>query len=1034
MTPDLDQTLSLKAQLKDQVTPILKKIERNTQTTSDALLKLTQSFEDSGERVGRSTTSMADRVGENLNKVKSHVQGTQASFREFGDEANQSSRKIGQALEDALYTAGAEKRLGDLGKDLSGLDRVFGAMASRQRAVSGKARILQAISRDNINKKVIPAFQELHGTLDKYPDTLENINKLEEDRLKLLDDGGTTLGRVEGRLKGFSAAAEEIKFGVQDALSLVTAGAFGAVGMRVQDQQRTVGQLAGTEAFTQTPALLQATTMQARTTMNEIEPFYETIKDLRSISDEMFPSYVAGMVDIQKATGMAGEEIEVMRDQLMRLGAVKLPDYVEVMDTAAYLSQTSTASMGDMSETIQVATVRMLDFAEAQRKTFLQQSMAAAATAKDMGMQADTYEDLRQTLLHSDEAYARLSGLFRNAGVTTPMEELVRNPAKLADAMRQLAKAYDIDLSSRGGVRFFENVMAPAGISEDLFRLARNDVVTTGEGTGGTAMERLAQIEAGKAEGTIGDTAQKIRGLFSEQMEQAQSKWQSFAIPTGEKLIKGAAKVVEKFNEYLDLAIKTFQKLDAKLGGKLTTAMAIGIGVKAGWSLLRGVAKGAGALGLPIPKFMTATGPIGGAMSAMGLGPGGGMGSFIKRILVIGGLAFGAKKGYDYLQERKVAKTLTPEKLDELIELQKKQIAEMKGEGDPLAAGSKARRQLLLRELMKRREEMTPKTPQTGLQKMVKGFLFDILTPFNELRPSFQNFIKFLKFEARELAEFMALMTKVVYMEIDKIRFGFEVLDYLFTGSHLILDNAKQKIVNWAKEIVTAFDAMLEWITKKVEKVLKFFGIERQEKKEPTHKNLSKVRESVEAGLAKQPKKLSIREQMRRRTKAMELQLDTRHMSAAELAIELDKPVVEPAPGGGKKRPASWDSDETVGNYLTRTMLGESAAPPSESVTEAAAAAASTPTAPTPDLTTREGVRYAEKIGAATRLEIPAMTEVAQVGAQQRDLLTSAVEYLRKIVDNTSPNTSQNPVDMVRRTLTPGTIRAWDWEAAGTGR
>jgi len=594
MTPDLDQTLSLKAQLNDLVTPTLRKIEQNTRTTSDALNQLVQAFEQAGAQTGSSTKGMTDKVGDNLDQLQAKLKETGGGFREFGEEASQNSRKVGQALEDALYTEGATRKLDELDKDLGGVNRVFTSMASRQRSISGKARNLQAVTKDNINKRVIPAFEELHATLDDYPDTLKEINSLEEGRMKMLSEGGSVLSRVGERLKGLTGIPEKIKFGVADMAGVVTGGMLGVAGMKVQEQQREVARVGGVDAFQALPGELTKATMQAQTTMDVAGPFVLALKELNATSSELIPETVSQMVNLSKATGMSVEETVALQHAYTRLGGVKLPDYEEIMSGALSAAQESAATWDDMSATIQEASLHMLNYSEAQRKTFVNNQIAATAAAKDLGLQADAFETLRDNILDNSDAYARFAGMLASAGSAFAPDEALRDANTLIDAMQDIINtsgAKSLDMETFQGRQVYQQVFAPLGIGEDMFRRMVKGM-PEGEGVlGQTAAERLAKVEAG-APTAVEETSKAIRGTVAEQYEQIQGTWDSGIITPGTKLIEGFGVVVDKFGNFLEQGVTAFQRFDESVGGKASTGVAAA-GAAAG---VYGAGQGLGAL------------------------------------------------------------------------------------------------------------------------------------------------------------------------------------------------------------------------------------------------------------------------------------------------------------------------------------------------------------------------------------------------------------------------------------------------------
>jgi len=284
VTPDLDQTLSLKAQLTDTVSPQLQKIERNAQQARQTLQSMIDAIQGGEGTMGAAASKMASGVEDSTDKLRKDLDGVSQSFKETGQSATENSQKIGSAIQDALYSKGADEKIGELEADLGKLNRTMSGMASSQRTVSGRARSISAIAHDNLNKKIIPAFQELHGTLDQYPDTLAKINSLEENRMDMLDGrgggGGDVLAGVADRSGGgggIDSALRGVQLGLNDLAAAISTTVLGEAGISMQERKAGGARIGGADMFEQIPYIIEQASDAARTSMDNITPIVEMI-------------------------------------------------------------------------------------------------------------------------------------------------------------------------------------------------------------------------------------------------------------------------------------------------------------------------------------------------------------------------------------------------------------------------------------------------------------------------------------------------------------------------------------------------------------------------------------------------------------------------------------------------------------------------------------------------------------------------------------------------------------------------------------
>jgi hypothetical protein len=560
MTPDLDQTLSLKAQLVDQVSPALEKIDKSSQTTQEALKKMAESGEQAGETLGRSTTNMADKTDHATGKMKDSLGQAGSAFKEFGTSASEGSKQAGKALEEALYSGNTASRLQSLEKDLKDLDSTFGSMAGVQRAATGRARSLSHISHDSINKKLIPAFQELHGTLDQYPDTLSKINKMEQDRMNMLEggEGGNILSKVGSRIAGVSdriAEAQGALGEMWDMVKGVTApiagllglAAFSKAGGQAQEVQRTMLQVGGIDEAQQVPVQLAQTMHQAQIPLDEAAEQMLLITQYAADAADEMPSIVTQMTNISKATGVASSEVIGLRDKIVSLADVDGEGFQRLFARVSSYATETRADISEMTELFAQAGDEMIRFSGDARDAYANAVLAAGATARQFGMEAGAPGDLYEGARTNMEQAARLQGLIADTGKN--VYDLVRQGAKgelfadaISEAMKKLGGEQRFLDPNRNpqlvGPEYhaFQEIVGQAGVTEDMFMRAI-EAVRQHRAEGGT--EDFYQIFMREAEriqkGTeaIDDKAAIFRKTLAEQSERYLSEMNSGLIIPG---------------------------------------------------------------------------------------------------------------------------------------------------------------------------------------------------------------------------------------------------------------------------------------------------------------------------------------------------------------------------------------------------------------------------------------------------------------------------------------------------------------------
>jgi len=608
VTPDLDQSLSMKAQLDDKVTPELQKIERHARTTREAISQMVEEVQSGEGKLGSSASKMSSDVRESTATLKKELDEVSDSFRETSDNATQSSQKIGQAIEDSMYSQGASSKMNELDDDLGRLDRTFKGMASTQKSVSGKARSISAVAHDSLNTKVIPAFQNLHATLEDYPDTLEDINKMEEERMKMLEEGGGVMDRMKGRVEGVKTAVDEIQLGMMDAASVMSAGTLGVIGASVQEKQTSASQIQGSDIWESMPALLQDVSTQARTTMDNVMPIMEAMMELRSTPKDVMAPIVAEIYDIHKATGIAGESIVELRDQFTRLGGATPEEFTKLMDEAAFMAHETGMGMEEMFGVLQSSGDQIIMFARDARTAYVESAMAAAATEKTMGLDTGTAAGMLQSLYDSPEMVAKIQGLLAAGGSDASLAaggsdaslrdimqdgDQDRLLAEVSKASQNVYEGYDMkDSQDRRAL----SLQTDGFVTADMLTRFREGVTETGEGKD---IEDIKAAMLTDAQGTIKEDAGMIRTTTAERTEQMMGAFQKGLIIPAEKTIDSFSKVVEGFGFAVGEMSDFFIEKDRESGGQWSTLVAGAVAGEAAVTAQKAVGGAIGKLDVP---------------------------------------------------------------------------------------------------------------------------------------------------------------------------------------------------------------------------------------------------------------------------------------------------------------------------------------------------------------------------------------------------------------------------------------------------
>lgn len=613
-TGGLDQNLRLRASLDDEVSPSVDRIEKKVSASSETFRKFSQAASSAGKEAGQAVEGMSDTALSSLNRLEQALKDTQQAWEETRSKTKQSSKDIGSAIEDDLYSDKVTVRLQNLNKDFKELEQTMRGMADTRRAASARSRRASSSARDTVNEKLIPAFEVLHGTLEQYPGTLEKINKIEQDRLTILERGGEVLAQVKNRVGEVKQATGQLRLGIEDALSMAMAGTIGKPAMDLQERQRQLTRLGGGEQFDLAPQVLSETGMAAETSMANLAPMIDAIVELQSMGPEAMASIAEETYNVEKATGLAADRVIAMRDSLERIADIKGDDVSHMLDMIKVAADSSAASVEGMMGSLERSSEAMLALGDDARRAFAVSSMAASAQTANMGLGEDYTQNLRSRLIDDPQSYVKFKGfLAQTTGIN--LDDIIDDPEKLQQAAQLYAKSSGFtaeDMSDYIKRAQYKSVMGDIFSPEEFTRLYKGDEISvTGRGQRVTA-EGLEQ-----AEGAIKKQAELIRSGATEELEKIYGKMESTLIGPGkpaEVLARDTSFMLKHVNLLADKGIESFNKLDEVSDGLASLLIARGVEANAAYTAFKGV----GGLGKAILGTGTgfgAAGLMGGAFS-----------------------------------------------------------------------------------------------------------------------------------------------------------------------------------------------------------------------------------------------------------------------------------------------------------------------------------------------------------------------------------------------------------------------------------
>ena len=527
MASDIDQSLSLKAQLKDEISPALRKMNASIKTTQEALKELGTSTEQLSQTIGSSTQNMADSNSRSAEKLQEDLKKTGGAFQDLSKEARTSSKEVGEALKEAFSLGGQGKTVSEMDNELEGLKRTLEGMASTSRPITSKSKNVKALGTDTLNRKVIPAFTALHDTLDDFPDTLGGINAAGKSGEGSVNKLSSALGAVNERVSGLGKTFDKLKFTLLDFASAVTTGFFGSQGMKLRGLQTSAGRKRGPGAFRQAETTVPLISMLSKAPEDVWGPAYETLLDTSSLALETFPLITDRMVELSKATGLSTAAFADMFVEMKEISNLSGEEWLDVTKKINFFVASSRATIEEIQQALAGSTEEMLGFSRAARKAYAEHSMAVAAQSATAGIGAGAGGDMFRTLQRDPTALGQAQGLLNSQGMDYHLRTGVMSGemsdvfTNVADALAQFAqaeKAAGRNIQALEHRQAFEARFGSFASPEMALRLAERAQEL---GPGGFRDEAARLQKEGKDvnfQTLVGD----VRGTAAEKIEQLQ--------------------------------------------------------------------------------------------------------------------------------------------------------------------------------------------------------------------------------------------------------------------------------------------------------------------------------------------------------------------------------------------------------------------------------------------------------------------------------------------------------------------------------
>jgi len=584
MTPDLDQNLSLKASLEDKVTPALQKIKQGVRSTRDALNELVQSATSTEGGVSRAAEGMASKTSRATERLQKDLKETGGAFGELSKEATTSSQEIGQALQESLYSRKAEQKLKELDKELGGLKGTLEGLASTSRPTSTKARRVQAIGKDTLNKQVIPAFQELHATLDEYPDVLREINLLEGDRMGGMKRFGDTLQGVSDRVSGFGDTLNRWKLGIEDFAAAITSGAIAIEGLKLRELQSGAGRTGGLRAFRATANLAPDINFETKAPSEVWQDAYMTLLDISKQAHQTFPYLLGQMVELEKLTGLSSEQFARLNVKMVELGNVKTDAWRDLGNEIHTFAVSSRASVEELAAALENAADSMVLFSRESRKAYAESMLAATAAKKELGLEPTSVVD-KQQALQTYEGISQAIGLLNKGHVDFNLQAAL-NEGRIDEALAaldQAAQNFAVEAlknqqfgTINGKTAGFNTPQARTPVQQQFGLIYTPDELAklaAAAERGQTPQGVLRDVRAGAAGQDPKAALDALRGTLPELVEQFKSTYEAGGFILGNQQLNALESIFKPGVDYAALTVSKLAEMDRKADNYYSAAI-----------------------------------------------------------------------------------------------------------------------------------------------------------------------------------------------------------------------------------------------------------------------------------------------------------------------------------------------------------------------------------------------------------------------------------------------------------------------------
>lgn len=599
MNAGADQSLSLRAALKDEITPQLKKINASIQQTQRALKDLEKALLATTKGVPGAATKMQQGTSKATKKMNEDLSESAQAFKTLEGTARKSSQQINQALQDSLYTQKTSKDFSDLDKSFDELKDTFTGIASTSRPASIKAGKVKAMGQDTLNKKVIPAFQDLHASLDEFPDTIEDIIAAQESQLKGSKEYATALGGVTKRVGGLGESLKRLKLDAEDFIGGVMATGTYAAADKLQTKQFEVGQIAGIDDALKFPEVWKAALKSTEAPIEVWEEALKTMQELTSASAEEMPALLGDFVKISKVTGISTKNLATMHDQLTNISGLKQGEFSKLFDNMNQMAKEGRISIDELSTALMNTADSMRELSKEGRAAYAEAMLAGSATLKEMGAEGvSDLTNLAEKLKTDKNAYMSVANLLQGElGVDAASFEKMFQNSEFDKIQNLTIAAMDkrfagMSENYRAGQQIspFEREAMQAGMPgfdvNSLLGVTRDSASTLAEQYNDPSLAtmdpyqramRVTEIQRQRSQGAgqaMGEQEGFLRNLIPQQRERGESVAEQMSVRVGEA---GAPVIQNAQGKLLDFAksgMEKFAKWDDKYNQMFSKAMA----------------------------------------------------------------------------------------------------------------------------------------------------------------------------------------------------------------------------------------------------------------------------------------------------------------------------------------------------------------------------------------------------------------------------------------------------------------------------